>query len=88
MSCCGPRKSRDFDEGREGLSDADLARFGSDAIECPECGAEVYHDAAMCPQCGHAMTEASLRKRTPVWIPLLAAGAALGMILWYLMSIV
>lgn len=83
MSCCGPKNCDNFDEDREGISRSDLARFGGDDVECPACGASVYHDAALCHECGHAILERELKKRMPVWIPLLAAGAALGMILIY-----
>jgi ribosomal protein L37E len=89
MGCCnGPKCCNNFDDTREGVSRADLARFGGDEVRCPECGAEVYHDAALCHACGHAMTDASMKKRTPVWVPVLAAGAALGMILMYVMTLV
>lgn len=88
MSCCGPRNCNNFDDDREGLSDADLAKFGGDDISCPSCGATVYHDASQCNRCGHAMTEASLTKRTPAWIPMLAAGAALGIVLMFVLRLV
>lgn len=88
MSCCGPRSCRNFDEDREGVSDADLARFGGDDAECPNCGASVYHDAPLCHECGHAIRDDERKKRMPIWIPLLAAGAALGMILVYVTWIV
>jgi len=57
MSCCGPRNAPDFDDEREGLSDADLARFGGDEIACPACGADVYADAPMCSRCGRALLD-------------------------------
>lgn len=57
MSCCGPRNAPDFDDEREGLSDADLARFGGDGIACPSCRADVYADAPMCPRCGRALLD-------------------------------
>jgi hypothetical protein len=85
MSCCGPRSCTTFDDDREGVSEADLARFGGDGIGCPECGAEVYHDASMCHACGHAMTDRSLSRGTPAWVPLLAAGAVLGIVLTYIL---
>lgn len=82
MSCCnGPRCCNNFDEDREGVSEADLARFGGDDAECPKCGESVYHDAALCPSCGHAILDAERTRPMPAWIPLAAVGAALGMIL-------
>jgi hypothetical protein len=72
MSCCGPKSCRDYDEDREGVSEADLARFGGDDIECPSCGADVYHDASRCGKCGHAMTHESTDRKTPAWVPLTA----------------
>ena len=81
MSCCGPQSCKNFDDDREGVSDDDLARFGGDDIPCPNCNAAVYHDATQCARCGHAMTDASTSKPTPAWIPLAAAGAALGLLM-------
>lgn len=84
MSCCGPRNSCDFDDDREGLSCADLERFGGDDITCPNCGSDVFHDAALCHTCGYAITDASLQRKTPAWVPvaagIAAAGVALGAI--------
>lgn len=81
MSCCGPQSCRNFDDDREGVSDADLARFGGDDIECPKCGADVYFDATACPRCRHVMTEASTARRMPTWIPLTAATIVLCILL-------
>ena len=73
MGCCnGPKGCKNFDDEREGISDADLQRFGGDDIACPSCGAEVYHDAAMCHSCGHAMTDASVTP-TKKWLVAVAA---------------
>lgn len=56
MSCgCKPRTGPDFDPDYEGPSCEDLERFGADDATCPECGADVYHDAALCPHCGFAI---------------------------------
>ena len=62
MSCgCGPsgcgahKRDESFDPDFEGPSADDIARFGGDDIECPDCGASVYHDAPMCPRCGYAL---------------------------------
>lgn len=75
MGCCGGKcHGPEFDEDREGVCCSDLERFGGDGIRCPECGADVYHDAVLCQECGHAMTDESLSKR-PKWMPI-AAGAA------------
>ena len=58
MSCCGnSNHGCAFDPDREGPSENDVRIFGGDGITCPECGADVYHDAAMCNTCGHAMTD-------------------------------
>ncbi|MDX2114059.1 MAG: hypothetical protein SFZ24_00380 [Planctomycetota bacterium] len=81
MSCCGPQKCANFDDDREGVSEEDIARFGGDDIACPNCGADVYHDAAYCPRCRHAMTEQSVSRGTPVWIPIAACAALLGFLL-------
>lgn len=85
MSCCGPRQCNNFDDDREGVSEDDLARFGGDDVECPSCGASVYHDAALCHKCGHAITDREMKKPMPAWVPLAAAGAVLGIVLWYVM---
>lgn len=87
MSCgCGPKSCSNFDDDREGLSDADLARFGGDDAECPGCGASVYHDAAMCPKCGLAISEARRENRSArpvIFVGLiLAAAAAMAIALW------
>ncbi|MBL8744940.1 MAG: hypothetical protein JNK58_01145 [Phycisphaerae bacterium] len=88
MSCCGPKNCNDLDEDREGPSEGDLARFGGDDINCPACGASVYHDAALCHECGHAILDRETGRKIPLWIPLLAAAAALGIILMYVIRIV
>ena len=75
MGCCsGPRpgQPRDIDEGP---SDDDIARFGGDEINCPECSAEVYYDATFCHQCGYVMEERATGA-SKKWIAV-AAGIAL-----------
>ncbi|HVZ94289.1 MAG TPA: hypothetical protein VG797_07255 [Phycisphaerales bacterium] len=73
MGCCNsPRTCGNFDDDREGLSDSDLNRFGGDEIACPNCGADMYHDAALCAKCGHAITEARRGNRSAK--PLLFVG--------------
>jgi hypothetical protein len=37
----------------------------SDAVPCPQCGAELYDDADHCHQCGHWLSEADLRAGSP-----------------------
>lgn len=82
MPCgCGPQQCANFDDDREGVSDADISRFGEDGITCPNCGSDVYHDAALCHACGYAITDESLRKPTPGWIPLAASLALAGLVL-------
>ena len=57
MGCCGNNKfGCEFNADDEGPSAADVARFGSDEIACPECGTGVYHDSPLCQSCGHAIT--------------------------------
>lgn len=82
MSCCNsPRDCSNFDDDREGLSDADMARFGGDDVTCPSCGADVWHDASQCSRCGHAMTDKSLYKGTPAWVPIAGCLVLLGIFL-------
>ena len=91
MPCCpGPRDCNDFDPEREGVDEADLARFGGDAdndddseSRCPECGAGMYHDAALCPRCGLAVTPVPAGLRSRRWVPVAAALAALGLLLGF-----
>lgn len=93
MPCCpGPRDCPDFDPDREGLDEADLARFGGedsddpgDEMEanCPKCGAGMYHDAALCPRCGLGVTPVPAGLRSRRWVPVAAALAALGMLLGF-----
>lgn len=53
MGCCGgPRQCSDFDSENEGLSAADLERFGGDDVACRSCGHEHYADVPTCPRCG------------------------------------
>jgi predicted amidophosphoribosyltransferase len=65
MSCCnGPRPCcNDYDHDREGVSAADVARFGGDDVSCPTCGADMYHDADVCPACGHIMGGSISKRR-------------------------
>lgn len=56
-----------------------MARFGGDAVSCPSCGAEVYHDAALCHACGHAMSDESTT-RARAWVPVVAAAVALAVV--------
>lgn len=80
MPCCnGPKCCKNFDDDREGVSDADVARFGGDSVGCPECGAELYHDASQCHACGYAITSASL-KREKRWVPVVAGVLVLGLV--------
>ena len=44
----------------EGPSEDDIARFSDEAMTCPECGSEVYHDSPLCQTCGHAFTNESI----------------------------
>ncbi len=93
MPCCsGPQECHDFDPDREGIGDADLARFGGDSDDdddpesrCPECGAAIYHDAALCHSCGFAVTDSRRATRSRRWVPLAAALATLGMLMGYLL---
>ncbi len=56
MGCCGgPQQCENFDSDHEGLSEADLARFGGDEAVCRNCGEDIYADAPMCPRCGEAV---------------------------------
>jgi uncharacterized protein (DUF983 family) len=65
----GPSVGPEFDPDFEAPSDEDIARFGGDAIACPSCGAEVYHDAAMCQDCGHLLTDAGGPRSGPArWV--------------------
>lgn len=87
MSCC-PRPDDTPLHDREMPSCEDLDRFGGDDIACPNCGSDVYHDATQCHVCGHAMTDASVSKGMPGWVPLAAvlvvAGIVLGFVGWML----
>ncbi len=82
MSCCnGPRPCcNDYDHDREGVSAADVARFGGDDITCPNCGAELYHDAALCSKCGHAISDAKRDDRSGAK-PLLFVGLTIAIAL-------
>jgi len=56
MGCCGgPQQCESFDSDHEGLSEADLARFGGDEAVCRSCGSDYYADASICPNCGEAV---------------------------------
>ncbi|GIK19743.1 MAG: hypothetical protein DYG93_09015 [Leptolyngbya sp. PLA2] len=64
----------DLDEGLdpEGPSAADLDRFGSEFVVCPECGFDVYDQAEVCPRCGRALTTLG-GKGTPAWVIVVVA---------------
>jgi hypothetical protein len=95
MACgCGPggcgahKRDESFDPDFEGPSEADIAKFGTDDIECPDCGASVYFDAPMCPRCGYALAggavltrSAKARSRRNAFIGIGAALALAGFIL-------
>lgn len=56
MSCgCNPRTGKCFDPEEEGPSQADLERFDSALIACPNCSADLYDEATRCPTCGFAI---------------------------------
>lgn len=80
MSCC-PRPDNKPITDNDLPSCEDLDRFGGDDIACPSCGSDVYHDATQCHVCGHAMTDASLSKGAPAWIPLAAMLAGAGFVI-------
>ncbi len=88
-SCgCGPRESADYDPCCEGVSEADLERFGGDAIACPSCGTDVYHDAPLCNACGHAMgdpadTPGGLSSKP--WIALATVAVVVGLVAVYVL---
>ncbi len=87
MPCgCGPKCCQNFDDDKEGVSDADLARFGEDDIACPSCGASVYHDAVMCSKCGHAMTDDSVMPGKK-WLPITAGVLLAGLLAFALMNV-
>ncbi len=48
----------------EGPSQEDIRRFGGDSAYCPDCGAEVWHDADVCSKCGNIITGGT-RSRKP-----------------------
>ena len=75
----------DDDLDPEGPGPEDLADLGDDGeadLEpCPECGAEIYHDADRCPRCGHSVVRgagADAGKKLPLlWYLVLALAAGL-----------
>ena len=72
MGCCKhPEHGCEFDPNSEAPSADDVARFGGEDIECPNCGSDVYHDAALCHTCGHAMEHAPTGQPKP-WVMLTA----------------
>jgi hypothetical protein len=79
--CCS---AKDFGPVRdeEGPSEADIARFGSETIQCPRCRSEMYDEAEMCMRCGHIRGEADA-SGLPPW----AVGVAVVLIgvvtLWF-----
>ena len=81
------KRDETFDPDFEGPSDADIAKFGSDDIECPECGASVYYDVPLCPRCGHAMSAADRTPTTKKTGIIIAAGAALALIGFIVVSV-
>lgn len=85
MSCCGPQGCQNFDDEREGISDEDLARFGGDDIDCPKCGASLYHDASQCSKCGHAFMDEERAVGTPTWVPLTAIALVAGIVLLFML---
>lgn len=79
MPCgCGPNSCKDFDDDREGVDEADIARFGGDDVDCPKCGASVYHDVSLCPKCGHAMTRDDGYAPAKFSLPMIAGLALVG----------
>jgi len=95
MGCgCGPsgcnahKRDESFDPDFEGPSDADIEKFGSDDIECPECGASVYYDVPLCPRCGHAMSGADRSRRTKRTGMVIAIGAALALAGFIVVSVI
>lgn len=76
MGCCGgPRQCADFDSDAEGLSEADLERFGGDDAVCRSCGHEHYADVSLCPRCGVALLDDSASGGgRGVFFPLVVAG--------------
>jgi len=88
MSCCGPKECNNFDDDREGVAEEDLARFGGDDIECPVCGAGLFHDVSQCSKCGHAMIDPVITNTVRSWGPILAVGAAVGILLMYVLWLI
>jgi len=74
MACnCGPQcgPDRDIDEGPD---EADIARFGSETIPCPACGAQVYDEASWCHKCGQVLGDPADAKAPRAWVLLTVAG--------------
>jgi predicted amidophosphoribosyltransferase len=46
-----------------------LERFGSETVQCPGCGSEVYDEAAWCHKCGRVLGSSGEEARKPVWVP-------------------
>lgn len=83
MSCCGGKcHGPEFDADREGICQSDIDRFGGEELTCPECGADVYHDAALCGVCGHAMTQrdTSGTTKSAKWLPIAGAIVLAGLV--------
>jgi uncharacterized protein (DUF983 family) len=64
--CCGGRDLGPISDD-EGPSEADLARFNSETINCPKCRGEMYDEAEMCLHCGHILGEADKTGGVPPW---------------------
>ncbi len=79
MSCgCNNKYGCEFNADDEGPSEADIARFGSETVACPDCGASVYEDSPLCQACGHAMTEGDIQSQTGLFgRSVLIAGVAI-----------
>jgi hypothetical protein len=55
--CCGGPDLGPISDD-EGPSQADIARFNSETINCPKCRGEMYDEAEVCLHCGHILGEA------------------------------
>ncbi len=45
-----------------------------DWVTCPNCKAEVYHDAERCPECGDfIIDQTSSSSQKPLWVIIIAA---------------
>ena len=74
----------------EGPGPEDLAELDEDSETdvrpCPNCGAEIYHDADRCPRCGQYVVpgrgSGGGGKSLPLWWILLILAAAALLVLW------